>query len=578
MTIRKQLSLAFVAILTLFALNLAVYLWSTARRTEALEAVRHAAERQSLTLQLRQKLSDLRRMIDLTMQSADGAAPLPEGTRQSFEEGARATLDDSRALAERTEPERQTDVHAFALAVDELLASWRRLLRGFGEDPAVAITEQVRAESLTRTLVDERLPLLEREERDQARRALDRSRNVTRFTDAIAFGTFFASLLVATLMVIAVSRRIAHGFKLLTAGADKIGRGELGHRIALDTNDECGALARRFDDMAEKLAQARTALADSARELELFFRLIDQSDDALMIIEPADGRVVEANAAACASVGYSKEEIIGQDIRANASLFNDQQAWDRFMKLLHGKSSARFEWEVQRRHGGSFPAEISARLVQIGDRSYIVTVARDITHSKALQEQLRELSNTDGLTGVLNRRAFDQRLALEWRRAARGQRLLSLLLIDVDCFKDYNDSLGHPAGDECLRKLAQAMSSCVRDELDAFARYGGEEFAALLSETGGEAARAVAARLQQAIFDLAMPHPKSGAASEVTLVTVSIGVGTVQPQADQPPKTLIRLADEALYQAKKDGRNCIRSRDGSRDGSAQDAQDDVALT
>ncbi|HEX7833104.1 MAG TPA: diguanylate cyclase [Thermoanaerobaculia bacterium] len=159
-------------------------------------------------------------------------------------------------------------------------------------------------------------------------------------------------------------------------------------------------------------------------------------------------------------------------------------------------------------------------------------------------ETLHHISTQDGLTGVANRRHFDETLALEWRRAARNGNPLSLLMLDIDHFKAFNDSAGHQAGDDCLRNVAQTLRETLQRATDIIARYGGEEFAVLLPETDDAQARAVAATLCERMR-------RDGA------VTVSIGVATTIASREGTVEQFVRRADEALYEAKRLGRNRV---------------------
>ena len=175
---------------------------------------------------------------------------------------------------------------------------------------------------------------------------------------------------------------------------------------------------------------------------------------------------------------------------------------------------------------------------------------------KRYRDFLENLSATDGLTGISNRRRLDEVLAIEWRRAKRNQIPLSLILMDVDLFKTYNDHYGHLAGDDCLRQLSRAMAQCVRRPSDLVARYGGEEFACLMPETDADGALLVAKQMWANFNSMNIPHAFSPVADHVTL---SLGVATVIPLVGQPLFDLIRCADEFLYAAKRNGRNQIKS-------------------
>jgi diguanylate cyclase (GGDEF)-like protein len=176
-------------------------------------------------------------------------------------------------------------------------------------------------------------------------------------------------------------------------------------------------------------------------------------------------------------------------------------------------------------------------------------MSRDLA---AANRELEKLSHQDGLTGIANRRYFDGYLSTEVRRAAREHQPLSLILSDVDQFKAFNDCYGHQAGDDCLRRVAVALSSAGRRPADLAARYGGEEFAMVLPGTDLDGAVDVARSVSRVIGSLAIPHARSVVSQSVTL---SQGVVSLTPEKESPPEDLIRRADQALYQAKQQGRN-----------------------
>jgi diguanylate cyclase (GGDEF)-like protein len=167
---------------------------------------------------------------------------------------------------------------------------------------------------------------------------------------------------------------------------------------------------------------------------------------------------------------------------------------------------------------------------------------------------LREMVARDGLTGIQNRRMFDQHIDRVWQQAVRDGERVAVLLADIDCFKDYNDRYGHQAGDECLRAVAVCLSQCARRPLDFVARYGGEEFAVILYEASREYVAEVLTRIQRSIAELNIPHEASRVASRLT---VSIGAAFILPSSARTYEGLIQLADEALYSAKEQGRNRV---------------------
>jgi len=182
-------------------------------------------------------------------------------------------------------------------------------------------------------------------------------------------------------------------------------------------------------------------------------------------------------------------------------------------------------------------------------------VAEKTEALRLANEHLEALSFSDALTGLANRRRFDEALAREWRRTARAQLPLALVLADIDSFKAYNDSVGHAAGDDCLRAVADVIRDIAGRAGDLAARYGGEEFVLLLPGLDRTAALAFAERLRAACEARALPHPASVVGPTVTL---SLGVAAWVPDAANSPQSLFTAADEALYRAKAAGRNCVR--------------------
>ncbi len=177
---------------------------------------------------------------------------------------------------------------------------------------------------------------------------------------------------------------------------------------------------------------------------------------------------------------------------------------------------------------------------------------RDEQELERLRRELEVLSFKDGLTGVANRRMFNMTLDREWASARREARPLSVILLDIDYFKQYNDHFGHLAGDECLKQVAKILQETVSRPRDLVARYGGEEFVLVLPETDAVAAHAVAERVRQAIVDAQMPHARRG-----DILTVSQGVGTIVPDEPNDVSAFIHDIDRRLYRAKQEGRNRV---------------------
>jgi len=203
-------------------------------------------------------------------------------------------------------------------------------------------------------------------------------------------------------------------------------------------------------------------------------------------------------------------------------------------------------------HIASVNARLEETSTQLEQKTHALEQANE--HLAAAIESLHRISTQDGLTGISNRRHFDETLTVEWRRAARSRSPLSLLMLDIDYFKAFNDTAGHQAGDDCLRRVAQALSENLHRAADLVTRYGGEEFAILLPETDGEAARTLAESIREYIESLRIPHP----ASPLQHVTVSIGLASLIPPRDSTnTEEFVRAADAALYDAKRGGRNRV---------------------
>lgn len=207
-------------------------------------------------------------------------------------------------------------------------------------------------------------------------------------------------------------------------------------------------------------------------------------------------------------------------------------------------------YRITSRDGSHHVMDVSGLLV----RGTLLVTFEDHTEHQAQAELLRKLAYVDGLTGIANRRSFDEMLTNEWSRCARSRSPLALLMIDIDHFKAYNDLYGHQKGDACLQSVAAALSGCMARPHDAVARYGGEEFVCLLPECDLAGARVVAERLCGAVYGQAIAHESSPVAA---VVTISIGVACGMPEIGTEPAVLVEQADARLYGAKKAGRNGI---------------------
>lgn len=241
----------------------------------------------------------------------------------------------------------------------------------------------------------------------------------------------------------------------------------------------------------------------------------------------------------------------------------------RITELVDGVRREHFEQAMRavspgRGHNFQFSYELEdathyfeASLTEIlhrGQLAGFLLVAHDATDRKLLEETLRNLSYQDGLTGIANRRRFDEKLEQEWRRTAREHQPISLIMLDIDFFKNYNDIYGHPAGDECLKKIAHVLSETVARPGDIAARYGGEEFAAILPNTALLGAEKLAEQIRAHVEALELPHANSAVSP---WVTVSVGLATRIPANSEEHTVLLEGADRALYKAKQQGRNRV---------------------
>jgi diguanylate cyclase (GGDEF)-like protein/PAS domain S-box-containing protein len=254
--------------------------------------------------------------------------------------------------------------------------------------------------------------------------------------------------------------------------------------------------------------------------------------------------------------GKSLAEIINASIAAGEAAGVTAENGDAYIEMVRANLKGGGEWDFELSDG----RWMHARARVVPDGGYL-NVVSDITARKhaelalsALNRRLEELARMDGLTGITNRRAFDEALDAEFRRSVRKGTPLSLLLIDVDHFKAFNDTYGHPEGDDCLKTLAKVLTRVLNRPGDLAARYGGEEFASILPDTNAEGAMTIARSILAAVQDLAIPHVGSGTG----IATVSIGVATFAgDSASGSVDALVQEADDALYAAKAAGRNRV---------------------
>ncbi|MBF0169551.1 MAG: diguanylate cyclase [Nitrospinae bacterium] len=291
-------------------------------------------------------------------------------------------------------------------------------------------------------------------------------------------------------------------------------------------------------------------------KLRLHAAVFENTSEGILIMDRY-GVIEAVNPAFLKMTGHTKRELLGgkpgallEKGRGNESFYHP--LWERVLR----EGCFRGEVATLRKDGTIVPTDLYVNTVLDWDGSPLrfVAIYTDITARKEYEENLKRLLVTDPLTGVANRRAYDEQMDEEWRRGIRHRTELCLLMIDIDHFKTFNDTFGHQEGDRCLRLVAQSIRSVVNRAGDLVARYGGEEFGVILPETSLAEGAAIAEKMREAVA-----HDPQGVAFERwnRQVTVSIGVAAVVPTMDYSPSFLIGRADIALYRAKSDGRNRV---------------------
>ena len=272
-----------------------------------------------------------------------------------------------------------------------------------------------------------------------------------------------------------------------------------------------------------------------------------------------NGELIDINSAFSDLLGRSIEETLKLSYWQITPEKYASQELSQLESLENNGKYGPYEKEYIHADGHYVPVRLSGQLVEIKGEKYIWSSIEDITDRKQAEDKLtrlykevKKLSFLDGLTGIANRRMLDQTLDREWQRSLRDKSPLSLIMLDIDYFKQYNDYYGHQQGDECLKRIAKTLCCASKRAIDLIGRYGGEEFLLLLPETNETQAVQFAEQCLHAINQQQLVHELSTVSK---VVTVSAGVGTIIPTANIQPSTLIKKADGFLYQAKKNGRN-----------------------
>lgn len=289
------------------------------------------------------------------------------------------------------------------------------------------------------------------------------------------------------------------------------------------------------------LNQRLNAEKDEAREeLELIF---NASPEAVLVSRQSDGTVLSINAGFSRMTGFASDEAIGSST-LNLHLWKDPADRQSLMlRLLESGACSNMEFEFVRKDQSRFTGLVSARILYLRGTPHVMAAIHDVTEQKRLERKLQEQATTDGLTGVFNRRHFIELAHYEFTRTIRLDQPLSIALIDIDYFKQINDTYGHPVGDAVLQNFVRICRESIRD-IDLLARIGGDEFVILFPLASCNQAREVVERVHAALAVCQNTQP----------VTISVGIACV-PGAANTIDGLLDIADQALYRAKQAGRN-----------------------
>jgi diguanylate cyclase (GGDEF)-like protein/PAS domain S-box-containing protein len=310
--------------------------------------------------------------------------------------------------------------------------------------------------------------------------------------------------------------------------------------------------SERLGVLNAQLAAQLEELKAAQEGLRLADVVVRHTGEGILVLDP-ELRVLSANPGFVRITGRNVDSVLGK----TPPLFDDDE---QALQLVRTRLQAGTHWDgtlwARRADGDRFPIEASIDRVHdaAGHVQHYVMVFRDVTVQKQLEDRLRELSATDGLTLLANRRSFDEALERGWHHATRHGEPVSLIMIDIDHFKPYNDLYGHGAGDRCLQQVATAIVAGVRHEGALVARYGGEEFAVILPRTDAATAREIAESLRRRVESLGIAH---NANPDGSRITISVGISTRTPPQTADFEDLMHSADQALYRAKEGGRNGV---------------------
>lgn len=360
--------------------------------------------------------------------------------------------------------------------------------------------------------------------------------NILLFICAVLF------IIDASISSIFIWHSISKPLKSLQNGVRIITHGKLDHRVSVQTHGEFKELADSFNDMVDRLQGSFSDIEEEKDKLHtILLNIVDG-----VVVGDANYNLLFMNPVAEAILGKQYGDLMGKDF------FGCHKEGDKVMKILQ-KDQLPVTSKV---NYNSRVLHVNAASIKKNDGTKIgyIMIVRDITDQEKTREKLEELAITDGLTKLYNHNYFQHCLGYEFSKAQRYNLPLSLIMLDIDYFKSFNDEYGHQMGDIVLTTLAKLLKNTVR-KIDIVARYGGEEFVVILPHTRAKEAQLLAERLRETIEK----HIISGTVGHLRNVTISLGVATFANNNFKNKDELIKDADDALYKAKKDGRNRVEA-------------------
>jgi diguanylate cyclase (GGDEF)-like protein/PAS domain S-box-containing protein len=343
--------------------------------------------------------------------------------------------------------------------------------------------------------------------------------------------------------------------KVLSSGKDY----NLHHRIVLPDGSQKVVYEKgkiEYDEMHNPLrivgtVQDITERYKISKELEFQSKLLNSVTDSIFVHD-LDGNIIYVNEAAYATRGYTRDELMGKRVQ-DLDYHNEKSGDEIFeeniknaKEQLSRNEKAVIEVLHQTKEGRVIPIEITCRLIQDEGKSYVISIARDISMLKAMNENLTRMANTDNLTGIYNRHKFEEMYKAEIERVLRYESPLSMIMVDIDYFKRVNDTYGHDVGDYVIKSMVDVVKKMIRNT-DIFVRWGGEEFIILCPETDSASAALLAEKLRGSIEKTTL--------EKVENITCSFGVTSYVKKENE--NSFIKRLDSALYRAKDEGRNRV---------------------